>query len=380
MHEAQVTDIAIIGGGLAGLSLALHLQAQPEFNSTVDIFEPRVNYKQDRHWCFFSAEKTLFDHLSIRTFDIFSIGKSGQLKDMACARMPYRALRSEDVYRYALQKLHDDPRFRMHLGRGISTLQTAQKDESLICLDGDPLRVYRQVFDSRLNTGSIERRSPQYRQWFYGAEIRCAHSISRPVLMDFQPLNDNRLAFFYLLPIAADRLLVQYTCFLISAQTAPANADELWRHYIKANVAGSFEVLAYEHGEIPMHVIKPVMRSAQVLTIGSAAGWVRASTGYGFLDTQRACARLAESYVNQTLSAQVAARSHWDDRMDAIFLSAIEKNHNSAIDYFIQLFAQNDCEPLLRFLSGTASLGDRLSVMRALPAWPFLSVAHRGVW
>ena len=64
----QALDLAIVGGGCAGLSLACELERQQDRHSklSVMIIEPRLVHQHDRTWCFWArklgADKALVAH------------------------------------------------------------------------------------------------------------------------------------------------------------------------------------------------------------------------------------------------------------------------------------------------------------------------------
>ena len=54
MLTLEKYDIVIIGGGLAGLSLATRLAASRFQHLRVVVLEPRTQYVRDRTWCYWA--------------------------------------------------------------------------------------------------------------------------------------------------------------------------------------------------------------------------------------------------------------------------------------------------------------------------------------
>jgi len=54
MKPVTTVDLAILGGGCAGLSLA-HALAASHVTGSVVILEPRSAYTDDRSWCFWAS-------------------------------------------------------------------------------------------------------------------------------------------------------------------------------------------------------------------------------------------------------------------------------------------------------------------------------------
>ena len=116
-----------------------------------------------------------------------------------------------------------------------------------------------------------------------------------------------------------------------------------------------------------------------VVPLGRAAGTLRASTGYAFLETLEHAQKIAVSlrnYIgNGTLrnwAPVMFKRSAVDAWMDAVFLRVLRGNWSNSSMYFMQLFEKVEAQTLAAFLSGRANWRQRLLVARALPAWPFI--------
>lgn len=61
--------------------------------------------------------------------------------------------------------------------------------------------------------------------------------------------------------------------------------------------------------------------------------------------------------------------------MDHIFLRAMQKNPDGVPDWFLRIAETLSPESFARFMSDQATVGDRLSVIRALPVLPLLHAA-----
>ena len=95
--------LLILGGGCAGLSLAMRLAEGPIPYEKVIIIEKRDVYQNDRTWCFWKLDDVHFSELAACEWKAFRIadGQSETLVD--CAATPYQMIRSCDVYDYALK-------------------------------------------------------------------------------------------------------------------------------------------------------------------------------------------------------------------------------------------------------------------------------------
>ncbi len=377
-------SVAVVGGGLAGLSLALQLQAQPSFQGRLTILEARNAYTDDRRWSFWPVLAPPFSTPPLQRYPQLRVAARGRAVLFDCSDMPYVCFASGDLYAEAQRRLAGDPRFELRMGTVVVGVENGEASAVVRTADGE-LRCDR-VFDGR-----PPRFEPEFLQWFVGGEIELlpGAGMPLPVLMDFdipRGDGDNRedvIVFGYALPQPGNTMLVQLTYFLPRGTPPPADAWLRWRRYVDAHPGlDSGRLLRAESGSIPMQPMRPAFDPAsRVQPFGAAAGWIRAATGYGFVDTQRACFRLAQALARAPYApVEVRARARVDDAMDAVLLEAMRRHPQQVGGWFLRLFERCPSARLIRFLSGMATAADRLAVMAALPPSPFLAAALGRRW
>ncbi len=366
--------IAVVGAGLAGLSLAVQLQRQG-FQGEVTLFEARDQYRDDRRWSYWPLFAHPFSQLPAQRYSELAVVGQGAKKTLACDATPYTCVAAGEVYAHAQVLLAGDARFALRLGAAVQRIAPGT-DHASVEVDG---RVQR--FD-RAFDGRPPQAPPRVLQWFIGGDVAVPSTqpMPAPVLMDFDVGVSGHIAFAYVLPQPPDAVLVQLTYFLPQHQSPPADAPARWQAYVAEKLGLDPRALRrIESGAVPMHRYRknhdPDLR---VQPIGTAAGWVRAATGYGFLDTQRAAARLAHALIHAPAqSGRVRPRPRIDDAFDDLFLDALLRTPEQAAGWFMRLFESCPTPGLIRFLSGEATLIDRLALMRALPPTPFLAALAR---
>jgi lycopene beta-cyclase len=377
--------IAIVGAGLAGLSLAVALQKQTQFNGEVFLFEPRKVYVHDRHWSFWQVSEHLFSELAPIQFDSVDILYKQNAQTLASKRYPYSVLRSDAVYNAAIEKINRDPRFHLQMETTVTQVLADNKKPLEIHFSDQAPAHFDLVFDSRYQP---KQHPKGFRQWFIGAEIAVSGNdpTISPRLMDFCLRHHSPIGFFYTLPLSASTALIQLTYFLAPTQQPPENTQQLWQDYV-ANTLGlnPERIIRHESGCIPMARIHSHYDHPGHHAIGTAAGWVRASTGYGFLDIQKTAVSMAKAVciddadVREKKLRQINARTRIDEGFDAIFLDVLAREPENAAHFFYELFKNTQSEQLIRFLSGRATASDRLAITQALPAWPFIKSLSAGL-
>ena len=149
----------------------------------------------------------------------------------------------------------------------------------------------------------------------------------------------------------------------------------LLQHYIETLDPGGYEVLYTEAAALPMgeRLRSPRGRS-RVVEIGTRGGRVKPSSGYAFLRIQRQSQALATALACG-MPFPTRFEASWYDSLDRIFLRALKRSPARVPTYFLQLFRHLPPDTLVRFLSETASPGEVLQVMLALPKLDFLQAA-----
>jgi len=122
-------------------------------------------------------------------------------------------------------------------------------------------------------------------QKFVGLEVRTArpHGVRRPVLMDATVPQLDGYRFFYVLPLAHDRLLIEDTRFADGTHLEVGELRAACHAYAHERGWSIAEVVREEHGVLPMP-IRVALDDADVgpLRAGVQGGWFHPATGYSF--------------------------------------------------------------------------------------------------
>ena len=203
--------------------------------------------------------------------------------------------------------------------------------------------------------------------------------------MDFRSAGPEGIRFFYVLPLDAQTALVEDT-WLMPSDKSPTFSDDAIISYACKNLAPTnWQIRHREEGNLPMDSSpsafsepSEVKKSQRIIPWGTAAGAVRASSGYAFSRIQTASERMAAAW--QRTGRPEPAAFHGSlllDWMDRVFLRAMTNQPERVPEYFVRLFQRVPSTALVRFLESEPSSADILQVMRALPPGPFLRAALR---
>ena len=373
MNTTQVVDLAILGGGCAGLSLAREL-AVNQVKRSVIVIEPRQAYEDDRSWCFWAADQNKFQDWVSFSWTAWSFGQAGELT--ASQHQPgirYQYIRSADFYRKSLALIQTCPAIDVHLGQTVTALTPHEQGWEVETDVG--IYTARQVLDTRPPAQARIDHSTLL-QCFLGVEIeleQAAYADARQLeLMTDMRVTNGDFCFTYILPYTRTHLMVEVTFFAkerVALDTLQRELDQL----LKRRGWSEARIIRQEHGALPMGLPKEVPSSSnQPPQAGMRAGALRPSSGYAFMRIQRWAQRCAQQYVtNGQLHAQTGS-GFWLQKMDQLFLDVIKKEPKLAPLMFNALLGQLSPARFIRFMDDQATLSDCLHVIRCMPKTAFL--------
>lgn len=293
-------DYILVGGGLQNGLLALAIRAhQPR--ARIVMIERGDAPGGNHTWCFHAGDvadhaRAWIEPLVVQRWDGYDVA--------------FRSLRRGLTSPYALVT---SERLAGVVAHALST------PGSMLLTRATALEVGRNQVTVRTETGStrslhaaavIDARGPDHApdadcgwQKFVGIELvlETEHGLSRPILMDATVPQIDGFRFMYVLPLAADRLLVEDTYFsdrpyldvgTIRDEIHGYCATRGWR--VSAQVREEIGVLPLPWRAEPPRVEAP-------LVAGYAGGWFHPVTGYSF----PVAARLASVIADQSPAALI---------------------------------------------------------------------------
>jgi lycopene beta-cyclase len=363
---APDVDVAILGGGCAGLSLAVRL-AQSQLS--VRVIEPRAEYIDDRAWSFWRTQSDPFEDCVRKEWSSWTVkGPRGKTL-RSSSHMRYQTVTSGAFYNRALELIGQGK--ATSISMGVSAGDVVRSGQGWRIDTGAGTLTAKTVVDTR-----PPRRIPTYGQFFLGREIRTERPVFDPdtvQLMNFRSARSTGVDFVYILPFAVDQALVEVTSF---APQNPGHAvfTEWLDDEVEALNPGKTETIRTEAGALPMEVGFADPAPNGIIRIGLGGGAARPSTGYAFIRTQIQSDIVASALVKSEVP-NVSLDGLISCFMDRVFLQVLRADPARGPALFETLFRNAPQDSLESFLSGSTGSVDRISVMASLPPLPFLHAA-----
>ncbi|MFF3396104.1 lycopene cyclase family protein [Streptomyces sp. NPDC002669] len=380
-RSAEESDVIVIGGGAAGLSLAHRLTENGA--AAVTVVEPPDGPLRpaERTWCYWAAGVDGLEEAVSASWSVLRLhGADRRPLVVGPAPFTYRMVRSADFERLVHGCLARSDGGRL-LRATVESVRGVPEGAEVRCtLPGGrtvTLRA-RRVFDSRPLPALPPART-QLLQHFRGWFVRTGTDRFDPSvadLMDFRvPQPAHGLAFGYVLPLAPNRALVEYTEFSGNALTTEAYESALGHYCRDVLELGALTVERAEQGIIPMTDARFPRRAGPAhFRVGTAGGATRAATGYTFAAVQRQSRAIAAAlrHGRTTVPAPHGRRA---SAMDAVLLRALDTGRIDGPRFFTDLFRRVPAERLLRFLDGATSLREEWGIGLRTPVLPMLRTA-----
>ena len=373
-------DYIMAGGGLAGLSLACRLARSTLRARPILVIDHADKSKHDRTFSFWSQEPDLFASATSRSWRrLRVVGRQGE-RCLDLGEYSYHTMRGGDFYRCARRIME---RFGAveFLDAHIDTIEDGDRTAT-VRMD-DALVQGTWVFDSTLTPGypamASGNSATRLNLSFLGWEVETEHDVFEPdvvTFMDFRTPQNGDLRFFYVLPFAPNRALVEYTAFT-DARLSGAEARSALEAYLQdVFEVNTFDVVSRESGCLPITDASfPRRLGRRVMAIGVKGGLLKPSTGYAYTRVQADSEAIVASLLTRGHPFDVPASDPSYRWLDTVMLRVMARHGGEMHTIMETLLARNPIGRVLSFLDESSSPLDILQIMASLPPSRFIEAA-----
>jgi len=360
-------EYVVVGAGCAGLTLAWQLSQQTRHPVViVDNGAPRPDHFFG-FWDHGAPALSLARDLATARWNRWSIITDQGVVVQNSTRSPYTALSSQAYETRLLQGLKGCSRIRFVQA---SANQVACTPE-LCRVDTTEGRIHGgQVFDSR----PLPTPPGTLLQHFLGWRVQCEAPCFEPetaILMDFRVSQSRGMHFIYLLPFSQDEALVESTVFSPDPLPECWYADQIRAYLSEWYGIHSFRTVAREQGQIPL-LYAYDRDTGRGTPVGVRAGAVRVSSGYAFAHILTQAEAVALDVARRRPVTARPCTGSVDRWMDHVLLRVIRRNPHLAPRIFQGMAAALSGDEMADFMNGNHGWRQRLRIVAAMPAWPFV--------
>ncbi len=392
-------DIAFVGAGLSGLSMVHEMMRHDFFHGKRILLIDRDEKKQnDRTWCFWAKPDEPLPPVVFRTWEK-SLFFGAQYEDVLQLQ-PYRyhMIRGSDFYAWAKDKLAQYPQVKwltadiqaidFESGTIKTSLKTVQADWVVnSAFTAQKVLPTTSIPDYKAGLSAWNDRPvpslnkyiwllQHFKGWIIETQTDCFDP-ELMTLMDYRIDQKGETRFVYVLPFSPTRALVEFTVFSPALCPTPEYDLELASYIDKFLNIKDYSIVEEEFGIIPMtdYPFSPTLQG-RMLNIGTAAGFVKASSGYAFLRTQRKIRKIVEYWAKTGIPRPELAHSPLRFRLyDATLLKVLKEGSVSGKQVFTDLFQKRGAAEVFRFLDEDSNFFEELMVMNSVPVGAFSKAA-----
>jgi lycopene beta-cyclase len=379
----------IVGAGASGLWLAYYMLKNGLLeNQTLCVVENDLDKKNDRTWCYW-AEKPI-NPIEINSkswnsiFNEFFPGKSEALSPFE-----YYHIRSQDFYSSIKNELSKckNIHWKFEEITEFEEIENRIKINSISQLWYSD-RIFSSCHFMKINNGSYKKniispieleknKSIFIWQSFYGWRIKTkqpAFNADSMSMMNFNIYQGEYTQFIYELPFSENEALIEMTRFGKEKITKNEAEIELKKWVGLKNV--EFEISEIEIGAIPMtnafeNQPAKMKSNERIIFIGTPAGAIKPTTGYGFKKMQEYADELTLALAaNDSLPSMLRKRRF--KLYDILLLQILRHKPEKGKIIFESLFKNQPIKRILKFLDEKTNLIEEIQIFYRLPIKLFL--------
>jgi len=367
------------GAGLASLMTVYRMAISGSFNDKsillLDIDAKKTN---DRTWCFWNEGNCTWSTVIFKKWGTAIFGSPTGKTNLDFSKYQYHMIRGADFYEFVFSELKKHPNIEFIQQRvfdfadsGFNVLVKTET-ENYTCN-----KLLNSIYNPAL--AAAQNKHPVLQQHFIGWHVKTNEAVfdaEKPVFMDFGTPQKGNTRFMYVLPFSQTEAIVEYTLF--SEKLLPeAEYEQAIEDYLENLGVTGYEIIAEERGNIPM-TCYPFWKhnTKNILNIGTAGGWTKASTGYTFKNADKYSERLVAFLKTQNDFTAFHKKSRfWF--YDLLLLDILAKKNHKGSSIFSAMFKSGKAAPIFKFLDEETSFSEDLRVILKCPKRLFLTALLR---
>ncbi|SHG53329.1 lycopene beta-cyclase [Salegentibacter echinorum] len=366
----------IIGGGLAGLQLARQLSRDVFFKGKkIAIIDSDFSVPI-KTWCFWEKGTGKWDKLVSKSWKNGDFYAAEEKVDLNLSPYSYKMIKAADYHQQLKKELEESGDIVFITDEITEIDQVTLKAKGR---NGNYGATH--FFDSRVDPAYLEsKKHTTIFQHFKGLEVTTKDPIFNPevfTMMDYRIKYENATSFTYILPVSKNKALVEHTFFTPFLTEDKVYDDLLEKYFQKILKTDDYNIESTETGVIPMTDFPfEEENTLQITKIGTGGGWVKASTGYSFKNTEKRITRIIENIKSGNLPGENLINKRFR-KYDAIFLDVLAQNNHKGEEIFSKFYSKNSPQDIFRYLDEETSIPEDLKIMFSLYSFDFIKSFFR---
>ena len=368
-------DYIFTGSGLSALMTVYKMILSKKFQTKrILLLDENAKQTNDRTWCFWEQKESLWEPSVSKKWNsvVFANTDFNQVLDLQPYQ--YNKIQGLDFYNQVLnliakQKNIDFVQEKvLEIEESDSIVLVKTESQSFSCTT-----LFNSIYNPALATN--KSKYPLLQQHFVGWFIQTETPVFNPeqaTFMDFSVAQKGNTRFMYILPTSTTEALLEYTLFSKELLTKKGYEIEIEKYIQKLGIQ-NYTILEKEVGTIPM-TCYPFWKhnTKNVINIGTAGGWTKASTGFTFKNADKKSSELVSFMETQTDGRKLYSKTKfwW---YDLLLLDILDQKNETGSAIFSALFEKGNAPLILKFLDEQTSFWEDLQVIWKCPKGLFIN-------
>lgn len=369
------------GTGLAALLTVQELidtgKVQDKSILLIDVDAKKTN---DRTWCFWD-DATIFEEIISKKWETTLFANENVRKKLNIKPYHYKMIHGLDFYKLVFNEISKHKNIHFLQDKVLDFKELGNhcivktEKESFTCN-----KIFNSIFNPNIVTS--QKKYPLLQQHFIGWFIKSKEPVfdeNTATFMDFSVNQKGNTRFMYVLPTSKNEALIEYTLFSKDLLSKEEYENEI-QLYIKNLGITEYEIIEKEQGNIPMTCYPFWKNNTQnIINIGSAGGWTKASTGFTF----RNVTKKSNQLVSFLSSDSDFTKFHKKDKFwfyDLLFIDVLYQNNSIGSKVFSGLFKDDNSGLILKFLDEETSFLEDVKVILKCPKIPFIKALIKRIF
>ena len=372
-------DYIFTGSGLSALMTVYKMILSKKFQTKrILLLDENAKQTNDRTWCFWEQKESLWEPSVSKKWNSVVFSNSDFTKNLDLHPYHYNKIQGLDFYNQVLnliakQKNIDFVQEKvLEIEESDSIVLVKTESQSFSCTT-----LFNSIYNPALATN--KSKYPLLQQHFVGWFIQTETPVFNPeqaTFMDFSVSQKGNTRFMYILPTTTTEALLEYTLFSKELLTKKGYEIEIEKYIQKLGIQ-NYTILEKEMGTIPM-TCYPFWKhnTKNVINIGTAGGWTKASTGFTFKNADKKSSELVSFMETQTDGRKLYSKTKfwW---YDLLLLDILDQKNETGSAIFSALFEKGNAPLILKFLDEKTSFWEDLQVIWKCPKGLFISALLR---
>ena len=361
------------GSGLSALMTVYEMLLSGKFeDKSILLIDENTKKVNDRTWCFWD-EDNLFDEIVSKKWNqaIFANEKFNRVLELAPYQ--YKKINGLDFYELVFKKISKHKNIHFLNQKVVDFTELGNhcvvktENETFTCN-----KIFNSIYNPEVVTA--QTKFPLIHQHFIGWFIKSKEAVFTPncaTFMDFSVKQKGNTRFMYVLPTSATEALLEYTLFSKDLLSKEEYESEIHK-YIENLGITEYEIIEKEQGNIPM-TCYPFWKhnTKNIINMGSAGGWTKASTGYTFKNASKK----SKALVQFLKSESDFTKFHKKDKFwfyDLLLLDILSSKNELGSKIFSSMFRSGNSTVIFKFLDEETSIWEDLQVIWKCPKMMFV--------